>query len=178
MSRRPHILLVNPWITDFAAYDLWAKPLGLLLLGALLREGGCEVSFVDCLDRHDSDTASHQDVLPGADRRYGTGKYPRMRLPRPTIYGDFPRTYYRYGIHPDSLQNQIRSLPKPDLIWLTSVMTHWYPGVQQTIAEIRSLLPEAPIWLGGIYVRLCPLHARQHSGADRIVTAPLAELPT
>ncbi|HBD08704.1 MAG TPA: B12-binding domain-containing radical SAM protein, partial [Syntrophobacteraceae bacterium] len=84
----------------------------------------------------------------------------------------------RYGIHPDSLQNQIRSLPKPDLIWLTSVMTHWYPGVQQTIAEIRSLLPEAPIWLGGIYVRLCPLHARQHSGADRIVTAPLAELPT
>ena len=31
----PHILLVNPWIHDFAAYDFWAKPLGLLVLAAL-----------------------------------------------------------------------------------------------------------------------------------------------
>jgi len=27
------ILLINPWIYDFAAYDLWVKPLGLLSLG-------------------------------------------------------------------------------------------------------------------------------------------------
>ena len=33
------ILLVNPWITDFAAYDLWAKPLGLLYAGAFLTAG-------------------------------------------------------------------------------------------------------------------------------------------
>ena len=31
--RRPRILLVNPWIHDFAAYDLWAKPLGLMVSG-------------------------------------------------------------------------------------------------------------------------------------------------
>jgi len=23
----PRVLLVNPWICDFAAYDFWAKPL-------------------------------------------------------------------------------------------------------------------------------------------------------
>jgi hypothetical protein len=23
-------LLINPWICDFSAYDLWSKPLGLL----------------------------------------------------------------------------------------------------------------------------------------------------
>ena len=28
-----NILLVNPWIHDFAAYDFWLKPLGLLYLG-------------------------------------------------------------------------------------------------------------------------------------------------
>jgi hypothetical protein len=177
MPQRPHILLVNPWITDFAAYDLWAKPLGLLYLSALLREGGCQVSFADCLNRHDPDTSLHPEVLPGADRQYGTGKYPRMPLPRPTVYGDFPRYYYRYGVHPQSLQSLIHTLPKPDLIWVTSMMTHWYPGVQQTIAELRAFLPEVPIWLGGIYVRLCPQHARQHSGADRIVTASPARLP-
>ena len=33
----PFILLINPWIYDFAAYDLWSKPLGLLYIAALLK---------------------------------------------------------------------------------------------------------------------------------------------
>jgi radical SAM superfamily enzyme YgiQ (UPF0313 family) len=177
MARKPNILLVNPWITDFAAHDLWAKPVGLLILGALLRQGGYQVTLVDCLNRHDAHTTSHPEVLPGSNRRYGTGKYPRMRLARPEAYGDFPRHYYRYGIHPESLQHQLQPQPKPDMIWVTSMMTYWYPGVQQTIAEIRRILPEVPIWLGGIYVKLCPQHARERSGADRIITAPIDRLP-
>ncbi len=36
------VLLLNPWIYDFAAYDLWLKPFGLLRVGALLREWGWE----------------------------------------------------------------------------------------------------------------------------------------
>jgi hypothetical protein len=35
-SAEKSILLVNPWIHDFAAYDLWMKPLGLLYLGGIL----------------------------------------------------------------------------------------------------------------------------------------------
>jgi hypothetical protein len=27
------ILLINPWIYDFAAFDFWTKPLGLLQIG-------------------------------------------------------------------------------------------------------------------------------------------------
>ncbi|MDH3957783.1 MAG: cobalamin B12-binding domain-containing protein, partial [Desulfobacteraceae bacterium] len=45
----PHILLINPWIHDFAAYDFWAKPMGLLILAALLRSQGVSVSYIDCL---------------------------------------------------------------------------------------------------------------------------------
>ena len=45
MTAAPHILLVNPWIHDFAAYDFWAKPLGLLVLAALLRQHGFQVSL-------------------------------------------------------------------------------------------------------------------------------------
>ncbi len=29
-----HILLINPWITDFAAYNLWVKPVGLLYIAS------------------------------------------------------------------------------------------------------------------------------------------------
>jgi hypothetical protein len=39
------ILLINPWIHDFAAYDFWLKPLGLLYLGGLLRQNGHHGSF-------------------------------------------------------------------------------------------------------------------------------------
>ena len=50
-TNTPHILLVNPWIHDFAAYDFWAKPLGLMTLGGLLREHGARISYLDCLNR-------------------------------------------------------------------------------------------------------------------------------
>ncbi|SMC22500.1 Radical SAM superfamily enzyme YgiQ, UPF0313 family [Desulfacinum hydrothermale DSM 13146] len=174
-SKPPFVLLVNPWITDFAAYDLWAKPLGLLVLAALFRQGGYRVALVDCLDRHDPDTAARPDVIPGGDRLYGTGKYPKMPRPTPEIFGDFPRTFYRYGMHPESFRKKLQSLPRPDLVCVTSSMTYWYPGVTEAIAHIRDIFPEAPVWLGGIYARLCPEHARKTCGADRVCTEPLIQ---
>lgn len=177
MSKAPFILLVNPWIMDFAAYDLWAKPMGLLMLGSLLRQGGCGVAFVDCLARHDPDTERAPGVLPGTDRKHGTGKYNRMRVAKPEVFRDFPRYYYRYGIHPESLRTHLSELPAPDLIWVTSTMTYWYEGVKETIAILREVFPEVPVWLGGIYATLCTAHARRESGADKVVTCPQGELP-
>jgi hypothetical protein len=46
------ILLVNSWIYDFAVYDLWMKPLGLLYIAAFLEEFGYDVSLINCMDRH------------------------------------------------------------------------------------------------------------------------------
>ncbi len=46
----PQILLINPWITDFAAYDLWMKPLGLLYIAGLLKGYGFQVTLIDCLN--------------------------------------------------------------------------------------------------------------------------------
>ncbi len=177
MSKAPFILLVNPWITDFAAYDLWAKPLGLLLLGALLREGGCGIAFIDCLDRCDPFTNASADVLPGTARRHGTGKYTRMRIPKPAVFSDFPRYYYRYGIHPESLRRQLAVIPRPDLIWVTSSMTYWHNGVREAIGILRDTFPDTSVWLGGIYAQLCSAHAREHSGADRVITCVQGELP-
>ena len=37
------ILLVNPPIYDFVAYDLWAKPLGLLYLSSILKQQNVDV---------------------------------------------------------------------------------------------------------------------------------------
>ena len=177
MSKAPLVLLINPWITDFAAHDLWTKPMGLLVLAALLREGGCGVGLIDCLDRLDPFTNAHPDILPGKDGKFGTGKYPRMRIPKPRPYSGFPRYFYRHGIHPESFRRKLLEIEKPDLIWLTSIMTYWYPGVVEAVRIVREIFPGVPVWLGGIYAKLCPGHAERQIGADRIITGNISDLP-
>jgi hypothetical protein len=177
MARAPFVLLINPWIADFAAYDLWTKPMGLLLLGSLLREGGCGAALIDCLDRRDAFTNSHPEVLPGRDRKFGTGKYPRMRIPKPGPYKIVPRYFYRHGIHPESFRRKLMESEKPDLIWITSIMTYWYPGVSDAVRMVREIFPGVPVWLGGIYAKLCPDHAERRMGADRVITEEASGLP-
>jgi radical SAM superfamily enzyme YgiQ (UPF0313 family) len=55
-------------------------------------------------------------------------------------------------------------------------MTYWYHGIRDTITVIREFFPKTPIWLGGIYARLCTEHARRNIGADEIITLSTAEL--
>ena len=177
MSKAPFVLLINPWITDFAAHDLWSKPMGLLVLASLLREGGCGVELIDCLDRRDPFTNSHPEILPGRDKKFGTGKYPRMQLQKPAPYADSPRYFYRHGIHPESFRRKLLEIEKPDLIWVTSIMTYWYPGVLEAVRIVREIFPGVPVWLGGIYAGLCTGHAEKHSGADLVITAGVSSLP-
>jgi len=163
----PHILLVNPWIHDFAAYDFWAKPIGLLTIASMLRHHGIQVSYIDCLDRFHP-RAPKTD--PGA--RYGRGPYLKTRIPKPLALHDVPRYFSRYGIKPQWFKDDLLRHGRPDLVLVTSLMTYWYPGVQETIEIIRSVFPQTPIVLGGIYARLCPNHARNSSGADHVADGP------
>ena len=167
-SSTPHILLVNPWIHDFAAYDFWAKPLGLLMLGGILKAHGARVSYLDCLDRfHPSAPDS-----PLPDARCGRGPYLKTPIEKPPGLADIPRTYCRYGVPPEWFMQDLQALSHPDLVLVTSMMTYWYPGVRETIARIKSVFRDVPVVLGGIYATLCSDHARRTCGADRVVTSP------
>lgn len=157
------ILLVNPYIHDFAAYDFWAKPAGLLLLGAILRNQGIALDYIDCLNRFHP-RARQTDK----QARYGRGPYLKTPIPKPDALADVSRRYSRYGIPLEWFREDIRAIPKPDAVLVTSFMTYWYPGVQETIREIRSAWPDSLIFLGGIYARLCREHAIRHSGADQV----------
>jgi hypothetical protein len=150
----PHILLLNPWITDFAAYNLWVKPLGLLSIGSLLRENGFRVTLVDCLD------------FPIKRKRYGDGKLFKTKIERPPSLKSIPRNYSQYGIPEEILLKRLSFLEQLDLICITSGMTYWYPGVFKVIEITRKLFINVPIVLGGIYAALCYEHAKKHSGAD------------
>ncbi len=161
----PHILLINPWIHDFAAYDFWAKPIGLLYLAAMLEQHGVDVSFINCLNRF------HPKARPSDPHaRYGRGHYLKTRIPKPQGLDDIPRYFSRYGIREEWFREDLQALPTPDLILVTSLMTYWYPGVRDVISILREYFPNTPVILGGIYATLCTDHARKYCGADKVIT--------
>ena len=164
-SDTPHILLINPWIHDFAAYDFWAKPIGLLSLASILRCHGFNISYIDCLDRFHPQAAPTDPYA-----RFGRGPYLKTRIPKHPGLANIPRHFSRYGIRKAWLKEDLLAIEPPDLVLMTSMMTYWYPGVQETIAVVRKIFPEVTILLGGVYATLCREHARRHSGADRIET--------
>ena len=172
MRREPNILLVNPWIYDFAAHDLWSKPLGLLMLGGLLRTHGYQLRLLDCLDIYDSRLQEVEGMKPATRRAFGTGKFYRTRVAKPETLECMDRAYYRFGITPEILQERLLSGSKPDVVLVTSTMTYWYPGVQECIGLIKKHFSDVPVVLGGIYATLCHEHASLHSGADHILPGP------
>ncbi len=169
----PSIILINPWIYDFAAYDMWSKPLGLLYIGGYLRESGFRIYLIDCLDIHHPLLEKKNGLIPPKRHNFGTGKFWKCRIPPPPTLSHINRPYHRYGITEEILISELKRVPEPALILVTSLMTYWYPGVIQTINICKDTLPHVPIILGGIYARLCPEHAKANSGADYILTGQI-----
>jgi len=160
--------LINPWIYDFAAYDFWLKPLGLLYLGGLLRQNGHRIHFIDCLD-------PYHPAMPQESRQqplrhsYGDGKFFRQVIPTPDSLKMIDRKYCRYGILPEIFINELKKQEDADIVLITSMMTYWYPGVFEAIKIIKEVLPFVPIVLGGKYATLCYSHAVNFSGADYVI---------
>jgi len=175
-NHRSTLLLVNPWITDFAAYDFWLKPMGLLYLAATLRRQGYAVRLVDCMDRAQPEVLQWQGLAHPENQHWSTGKFLRQPIPKPAAYRNIPRHYARYGAPPEIFEKLCGAGPKPDAILVTSGMTYWYPGVQMTIATLRQLFPNTPILLGGIYATLCTSHAQKFSGADLVISGEAESL--
>ena len=164
MSRPKNILLVNPWIFDFTAYDFWLRPLGLLSIASLLRnDKNIRLHLIDCLDRHHPLLEKKLGTKPD-----GRGSFPKEEVVKPSVLNEVPRKFSRYGIPVPLFLHQLELIPVPDLVLITCTMTYWYPGVQLAVELIRKKFGRIPVVLGGIYATLMPEHARRVSGADII----------
>jgi len=157
-------LLINPWIYDFAAYDMWAKPLGLLYIGSVLRENGVDVELIDCM------SAEHPLMDKKPKRKpSGDGKFYREIIEKPLPLRSISRNYSRYGISKEAFIQDLANVKRPDIVLVTSMMTYWYPGVFDVIRIVKDYMDDIPVVLGGIYATLCYEHACMFSGADRIL---------
>lgn len=166
---KKNIILINPWIYDFAAYDFWIKPLGLLYIASVLRKNGHHVRLIDCINPFHPLLKKEHKVKSVQRHPSGHGKLPKETISKPFSLRKINRNYYRYGITPNIFIDELQSINRPDLILVTSMMSYWYPGVFEVINTIKYVYPGVPIIVGGVYVTLCPEHALK-SGADFTVT--------
>jgi len=161
---RLRVLLVNPPIHDFCAYDFWLKPYGLLRVAGMLR-GRCELAFFDGLDR--SDPRMAKDGRLRSDR-WGRGPFRKESLPLPGPLKGVPRRYHRFGL-PRALFREFLAAREPfDAVLIQTGMTYWYPGVVEVMEDVRARDPQTRIVLGGAYASLCTTHAKA-LGAECVV---------
>ena len=151
-------LLVNPWISDFAAYNFWIRPLGLYRLASWLDSFDIKVSIIDCLSPF---------------RAPGKFKRKPVEFPLKGLGLNFDRSFARYGISRNEFRKRLSTVGGFDVVFITSIMSYWYPGVKWTIEEIKRQQPNVPIVLGGIYATLWPEHARKNLEIDLLCEGPL-----
>jgi hypothetical protein len=160
------ILLVNPPIYDFTAYDFWLKPYGLL--SAASRIGG-DTQFIlyDHLDRLSPDVNSLTDYRPKNDA-WSRGPFYARPVASPSSLSNIRRTFRRFGTPRKFFQQFLAENVPSDFAFVQTQMTYWYLGVEEVISDIRRFWPATKIVLGGTYASICPEHA--HSlGADLVV---------
>ena len=165
------MLGINPWIYDFAAYNLWQRPVGLLSCLETLRNSGCAVALLDCLD------PTWNDVHWRKIKANGTGNFPKTRLPLPGALSHEPRQFSRYGLAYEAVAGALQRLePEPDVVLVTCQMTYWYPGAVTAMRLARQVFPNARLVLGGAYATLCREHAEGFGLADLVVQGPFESL--
>jgi radical SAM superfamily enzyme YgiQ (UPF0313 family) len=156
---KPSVLAINPYIYDFAAYNFWSSPLGLLYICAILRQNGFDVRFLDCM------TVREEKRKPD-----GRAPFIKTKVAKPPALGNIPKTMRRYGQSPDDLARTLEMMEPPDLVLITSIMTYWYTGAVEIAEIVRSMYPSSKIVIGGIYPTLCHEEAiRNFPGADLVV---------
>ncbi len=163
---KPRILLVNPPVYDFTAYDFWAKPLGVLSVAGWLRHAA-HIGLFDYMDRlHPGAPAVRKRV-----DAWGRGHFHSEPAARPAALAEVRRRYHRFGVPRAAFRAFLSQVEPFDFALVQTGMTYWYPGVLEVIEDLRALAPAAKIVLGGVYATLANAHART-LGADLVVAGP------
>ena len=158
---KPRILLINPPIYDFTAYDFWLKPLGMLTVAGRLKPFA-DMTLYDYLDRLHPSSKTPSD-------QFKRGRYPSQIIPKPPQFAQIPRYYRRFGLQRSLFQRFLAENGGFDIALIQTVMTYWYPGIQEVIEDLRKFCPDTTIVLGGFYAQACPDHARS-LGADIVIS--------
>jgi radical SAM superfamily enzyme YgiQ (UPF0313 family) len=160
MNEKTSILLVNPPIYDFAAYDFWLRPLGMLETAGKIADA--DFKLFDFLDRGHSFYSGKSKYKSDES---GRGSFYSEIIPKPTVFKDVPRNFRRFGLPKEIFTEFLKTNRPSDFVFIQTVMTYWYLGYKEVIEAVKTYWPKAKIVMGGPYTKICPEHARG-IGAD------------
>lgn len=161
-QNKAKILMVNPFVSDFRLpWAHWHQPTGLLQLSSFLKQNAIDIRLVDFLN--------------AGDKKIVKRKYKTVER------GDYSIPLWRFGLSSNTdLRNRIKKQLthgwKPDVVFFTSLNSIWWEDIKETIEVSHELLPNTPIYLGGLYPTYELGHAKKNSGADFIVTNHITEI--
>jgi hypothetical protein len=158
---KPKILLVNPPIYDFTAFDFWLKPYGMLSVAGYLR-GKADFQVFDYLDRLHPLAAGRKGIQSD---KWGRGRFYSEKVAKPQCFAAIPRYYRRFGLPRDTFKKFLSQQGPYDFAFVQTTMTYWYKGVEEVLEDLREVLPKTKIILGGNYVAVCTSHVEK-LGAD------------
>lgn len=160
------IVLINPYIYDFSAFNFWFRPLGLLYIASYLKKKLYNVEFIDCLDSKYYKTTDNS--ICEKKKKYSTYSYFKEECEKPFIYKTIKRNYYRFGLGGNQFIEIVSKIKNPGMFLITSHMTYWYKSIFEIINILKTVFPGIPIVLGGTYATLCFSHAKLFSSADYV----------
>ncbi len=163
MNDKASILLVNPPIYDFTAFDFWLKPLGMLSDAGKIANCA-DFQIFDFLDRSHS---FYADKPQFKSDDWGRGQFFSTVIPKPNALKKIPRYYRRFGLPAEIFTEFLKTNKPCDFVFVQTVMTYWYLGYQEVIRAVKTYWPKTKIILGGPYTMICPEHA-ESLGADFI----------
>jgi hypothetical protein len=118
---RPKILAINPWIYDFTAYNLWARPIGLLRFLRLLQLNNVEFTYIDFMDPSSIYPPGSEIFSEIKYKKNGTSSYPKTEIEKPPEFSKIKRKYYRFGIPQEILGEYLEEI-KPEIVIIGSEM--------------------------------------------------------
>src|SRR3972149_2790476 len=105
MKRRLQVLLVNPPVYDVAAYGFWSAPLGLLYVGAVLRENGMDLALLDCLTEREEKR-----------REDGRAPFVKQSVKSPDSFKGIRKRLKRYGMSRQDAEKGLCAMEPPGLL--------------------------------------------------------------
>lgn len=125
------ILLLNPPIYDFTAYDFWLKPYGVLSVAGHLR-GRANLILFDYLQRLHPFMAGRQRLQSD---QWGRGRFYGEIVPHPACLEEIPRYFRRFGLPRAMFKDFLRRKGPFDFVLIQTTMTYWYQAVPREGGE-------------------------------------------
>ncbi|HBG26175.1 MAG: hypothetical protein A2Y10_13520 [Planctomycetes bacterium GWF2_41_51] len=160
MNSKPSILLINPPIYDFAAFDFWLQPLGMLAFAGKIADA--DFKLFDFLNRANP---FYDDKPKYKSDNWDRGSFYSEIIPKPDVFKEIPRNFRRFGLPSEFFINFLKTNNPADFVLIQTVMTYWYLGYKEVIDAVKTNWPKSKIILGGPYTMICPNHAK-NLGAD------------